>query len=127
MAEFLYTLLLQPEGRREKVRAQVAVLVKKSDGALVRHALVRAITGHSIPGVNPDKLSAVWRESTCDLCAGIFHRTTLKNLTAIFESGYLKPGAEVAGNGLNGRRWLQCSPFSSVDDVRCERRRLTRP
>ena len=80
IGELLSNLLLPQMGREEKRRAQVAVLVRGSNGELVRHALVRAITGHSIPGVNPDKLSAAWRESTCGLCAGIFHRTTHANL-----------------------------------------------
>ena len=52
IGELLSNLLLKPEGRKEKVRAQVAVLVLRSNGELVRHALVRAIRAQH-PGCQP--------------------------------------------------------------------------
>ena len=117
VAELVSTCVWVPESKRHKTkpRFQFAHLENVEDASMQGIYLMRAIGGHSIPWVDMNGSEAPFDFKTSEACCVIAHRTTKEGLEAIFRSGRLVPGDQVA---KHGRLTLQLAGFLSFDPKR---------
>ena len=52
----------------DKMRIQIAVVMDKESNKIIDHKLIRAIVGHSIPGIRTEKTAAPFIEQTLPWC-----------------------------------------------------------